>query len=419
MILTLGLLLTVQLLLAQEPESYLKGQFRAQEARRFQKLAEQSSTLSPGQEGFDVKYYKLDLKINAIAQGLDGSVTMLAKSLVNNLNAITLDFADPMKVDSVYSGGMRVQNVTQQASLVSIGLDRGYSIGDLFIVIVYYHGSPVSEGFGTFSFSSNNGSPWIWSLSEPYGAKDWWPCKDHPGDKADSLDVWVTCDSSLKVGSEGKLVAVVNNGDGTKTHKWQHRYPIATYLVSIAIADYYEVSGWFKYTPKDSMLVLNYALDKSGASNSLGYTVAMLGIYSDLFGLYPFINEKYGHAQFGWGGGMEHQTMTSLGGFSESLIAHEMAHQWFGDMITTRTWPHVWLNEGFATYCVALYFERKSDPDRVLVGDQQGDGQRPECCRFHFHPRSRYVGHLGEAFRRQPCVFQRCLCASHASACPR
>ena len=109
------------------------------------------------------------------------------------------------------------------------------------------------------------------------------------------------------------------------------------------------------------MLVLNYAIPSSisSAISSLPQIINNLRIYSDLFGRYPFYNEKYGHSQFGWGGGMEHQTMTSLVNFGESLVAHEMAHQWFGDMITCQTWPNIWLNEGFATYCVALYFEKK------------------------------------------------------------
>ena len=348
-------------LLAQESKEYLHQCLTSEETRRAERVSQVSSTQSPGQEGFDVTYYKLDLKLLLSSAGVRGSVTMVARSLVNNLASITLDLMSSMTIDSVYAGGIRVPRA-QQPSLVTINLDRSYSIGQLLTVVVYYHGVPGSSGFGSFTFSTTStGSPWVWSLSEPYGSKDWWPCKDHPGDKADSLDVWITSESRFKVGSEGRLISVLDNGDGTKTHKWKHRYPIATYLVSIAVAEYTELSGWFKYSSSDSMQVLNYALPGSAnsASSSMGVTLSMLQIFSDLFGLYPFIKEKYGHSQFGWGGGMEHQTMTSLGSFSESLIAHEMAHQWFGDMITMRTWPHIWLNEGFATYAVALYREKK------------------------------------------------------------
>ena len=362
MILTLGLLLIVQLLPAQESESYLKGQLRAREARRFQRLTEQSSTLTPGEEGFDVTYYKLDLNLTAKPDYLRGSVTMMAKVLNDNLASVTLDFMRTMTVDSVIVGGTSV-SFGQQTSMVIITLNRPYARNEMLNVRVVYHGIPGSSGFGSFAFDDSTLSfPWIWSLSEPYGAKDWWPCKDTPGDKADSVDIWVTCDSSFKVGSQGRLVAVVNNGNGTKTHKWQHRYPIATYLVSIAVTQYSEISGWFKYGSPDSMLVLNYAIPSSisEATTALPQIINNLRIYSDLFGQYPFYKEKYGFAQFGWGGGMEHQTMTSVINFGESLIAHETAHQWFGDMITLANWPNIWLNEGFATYCVALYFEKKS-----------------------------------------------------------
>lgn len=358
------------LLHAQESKEYLYQRLEKDESARAERLMRNSAALTPGQEGFDVTYYKLDLKLSVSPQTLAGSVTMVAKSLVDNLAYVTLDFMSSMKIDSVFVGGVRVAGFVQQFSFVTIPLNRGYASGEYLTVVTYYHGVPGSSGFGSFVYSSVPGSltPWIWSLSEPYGAKDWWPCKDHPGDKADSVDIWITCDSQLKVGSEGKLISSTDNGNGTVTYKWKHRYAIATYLVSIAVSNYAEVTRWFKYSPIDSMQVLDYALSTdvpqgtpniTSAANSMGITLDLLRIYSDLFGLYPFIKEKYGYSQFGWGGGMEHQTMTSLVNFDESLQAHETAHQWFGDMITMRTWPHIWLNEGFATYCVALYRERK------------------------------------------------------------
>ena len=331
------------------------------EARRYEMLRD--ALLKPASElNIDVKYYKLNIAITTSPNYLRGVVTMRAESKVANLASVTLDLMNPLTVDSIKTGNTKLL-FTQQPTTVTITLDRNYASGEMVTMDIYYRGVPGSSGFGSFTFSTHASTTWVYTLSEPYGAKDWWPCKDHPSDKADSVDIWVTVDSTFKVGSEGKLVAVINNGNGTKTYQWAERYPISTYLVSMAITNFSELLLWFKYTPTDSMPVLNYVLPEhiATAQTNLPRTINMLTVYSSRYGLYPFINEKYGHSEFGWGGGMEHQTMTSIGNgsnpFGESIVAHELAHQWYGDMITCANWPNIWLNEGFATYSVAVYYE--------------------------------------------------------------
>ncbi len=304
----------------------------------------------------DVTSYVLDLTVHTNPPLLTGHVTVRALSLRDSLRAITLDLSGTMHVDSIRAGTSLLPFV-QYPLGVSITLDRPYALHEQLAVQVSYQGIPDPAGFGSFQFSAQNGVPWVWSLSEPYGARDWWPCKDNTIDKADSVDILITCPAGLKAGSNGRLLAVIDNGDGTQTYHWAERYPIAAYLVSLAVTNFVEFTDWFHYSPTDSMPVLNYVLPQSlaAARPALAGTVDMLAAFSDRFGLYPFIKEKYGHAQFGWGGAMEHQTMTSTSNFAEYTISHELAHQWFGDMITCANWSNLWLNEGFATFCETLY----------------------------------------------------------------
>jgi aminopeptidase N len=336
--------------------------YPTEEHHRFHQRVLTSSLNSAASNNIDVSYYHLDLRITTQPNRVSGNVRTVATVLDDNVTSITLDLRNNMIVDSVTVGNV-ASSFIQHPLVLEITLPHPYGTGEIIDVVVHYGGQPTTTGFGSFAFSlwSYDGTPWIWSLSEPYGARDWWSCKDHPSDKADSVDVWITVPANLKAGSQGILIEVVDNGDGTKTHKWKHRYPIATYLVSIAVGNYTAWSDWYKYTPTDSMEVLNYFLAPSPAQvELLRSTIIMLEIFSDLFGPYPFITEKYGHAQFGWGGGMEHQTMTSVSGnLSENLIAHELAHQWFGDLITMNRWSDIWLNEGFAQYSTALYRERR------------------------------------------------------------
>ena len=337
-----------------EPEQQLMNKFE------FEKSAyEQRQTESAASSWFDVTYYGLNLNLSTNPGYLKGDVSIVGICRQDNSPSLTLDLMNTMHIDSVLVNGQEC-SFMQFSSSFDITLDHSYQSGEILSADVFYEGTPVPTGFGSFEFSSHSGVPWVYSLSEPYGARDWWPCKNSQSDKADSADITVTCDSTFKVASEGVLASVVNHNNGTATYRWKERYPIASYLISIAVTNYTQFSNWFPYSTTDSMEVLNDVLpeDYSTAIAVLPRVVDMLSIYSNLFGLYPFIKEKYGHAEFA-SGGMEHQTMTSIGTFDEQVVAHELAHQWFGDKITCRTWSDLWLHEGFAVYCTALYLEKE------------------------------------------------------------
>jgi aminopeptidase N len=335
-----------------------------------------TATASAGDHRIDITYYRLTLRVDYQSSLIKGGVQIAATALADSLASVALDLSASMTIDSVLQQGVRLP-VTRFPSSFDVQLARTYNKGERVVIEVFYHGTPSATGFGSFVFATLTEGPWIWSLSQPYGARDWWPCKDHPSDKADSVDVLVTCANGLKVGSNGRLLSVQNNGDETSTHTWAERYPIATYLVSVAIGPFASFSNWYTYAPGDSMEVLNYVLPQhlAEAQLNLPRTVDMLNVFSRLYGPYPFLTEKYGHSEFGSGGAMEHQTMTSTTTFNEDVIAHELAHQWFGDLITCQTWQDLWLNEGFATYSESLYREAQygADQYRALIRYRLGD----------------------------------------------
>lgn len=323
-----------------------------------EKYSVNKSALIYSDSTIDVIYYNLFFNIRTNPNYLFAQAEILCTVLEYSSGSFYLELSNNLTVDSIKSGNSFLQ-FTHLNDKLTLTLNKIYNRGEQVSVIIYYKGLPVPTGYGSFIFGTNNNTPVIWTLSEPFGAGDWFPCKNSPDDKADSLRMKIKCRNDFIAVSNGILLGITNNPDSTKTYEWKCSYPIANYLISIAVTNYAEYKNYFKYSPSDSMPVVHYIYPQNlnGLKSQLDRTVDMLEFFSSKYGLYPFVNEKYGHVQFGKYGGMEHQTIASMGLFNDDIMVHELAHQWFGDKITCRNWQNIWLNEGFATYSEALYTE--------------------------------------------------------------
>ncbi len=306
---------------------------------------------------YDLKYHHLVWEIDPDTNYIKGEITSYFTPVVSNFNEIYFDLTIALTVDSVKYHNSSLTYTQLPNNSLKIDLPSIIAQNSLDSITVFYQGVPQNSGFGSFVKSSHAGQSIIWTLSEPFGALEWWPCKQSLDDKIDSIDVIVTTPKINKVASQGLLVNETDNGMH-KTYYWKHRYPITTYLISLAVTNYAEFTVNTNLT-LGTLPILNYVYPEDSLTSypKVNLIKPIFELYDSLFTPYPFMNEKYGHAQFGWGGGMEHQTMSSMGTFSEHLMSHELAHQWFGDKITCGSWSDIWLNEGFATYCTGLFYK--------------------------------------------------------------
>ena len=321
----------------------------------------QNSTLNQNQEKIDIKFYELNLDINFNSSRIRGSVTV--NGVIGNIypDFIELDFYDNMTVDSILQNNIPILYLHENDMLKIPISDITIDDENLFSLTIFYQGTPDHCGAGGFKFDEHQNIGHVWTLSEAYCARSWWPCKDDPSDKADSVNIIISVplEPAYIVASNGLLSSTTINSN-KKTYFWKERYPITTYLVSLAIYPYTKwVDQYVSPISSDTMLIEHYVFPDRYEASYPNYSLTkdMLSFFSELFGEYPFISEKYGHADFTWGGGMEHQTLSSMGSFSQNLMVHELGHSWWGNLITCKTFNDIWLNEGFARYCQALWAE--------------------------------------------------------------
>ena len=321
----------------------------------------QNSTLNQNQEKIDIKFYELNLDIDFNSSRLRGSVTV--NGVIGNIypDFIELDLYDNMTVDSILQNNIPILYLHENDMLKIPISDITLNDENLFFLTIFYQGTPDHCGAGGFKFDEHQNIGHVWTLSEAYCARSWWPCKDDPSDKADSVNIIVSVptEPAYIVASNGLLSSTTINNN-KKTYFWKERYPITTYLVSLAIYPYTKwVDQYVSPISSDTMLIEHYVFPDRYEASYPNYSLTkdMLSFFSELFGEYPFISEKYGHADFTWGGGMEHQTLSSMGSFSQNLMVHELGHSWWGNLITCKTFNDIWLNEGFARYCQALWAE--------------------------------------------------------------
>ncbi len=307
----------------------------------------------------DITYYRCEWEVNPVVRFLSGKITVVFKAL-EATTAISLDLMNGFTIDSVKQRN-QILPVSYQSNILQISLPAEARAGQVDSVSIWYRGAPPNTGFGSFVQTQHAGTPVIWTLSEPYGSRDWWPCKNGLSDKADSIDIIISHPVAYRAASNGILFSETLNAAGTKRISWwKHRYPIASYLVCFAVTNYTVFSRTVQLGAT-SMPVITYCYPENEASFQANTAMVLdaLQQFHTLFGPYPFLKEKYGHVQFSWGGGMEHQTASFIVSPGESLMVHELAHQWFGDQVTCGSWEDIWLNEGFATQLTNIYFEKK------------------------------------------------------------
>ncbi len=319
-----------------------------------------------GDANIDVKFYELDVEIAIDSAYIIGHVLCRFTPTVEGLEELHLDLNGALTVTSISEPST---SFSQENDQITIQLDQTYNPGDIIDINISYHGKPkLAGGYKGLRYETHGSNePVIATLSTPFVAHYWYPCKDGPEDKADSAYINITIEDRevngihLMAVSNGQLELESTSGN-KKTFYWRHRYPIVTYYIMVAISNYVHFEDEFEFEEGETMPLDYYAFNEDLEEQQLGVVdmPEAIGLFNNKFGQYPFSNEKYGMTQLGYYGAIENQTNTITNSMEPAWFmtsVHELAHMWFGDMITCETWNHAWINEGFATYSEALWAE--------------------------------------------------------------
>ncbi len=316
---------------------------------------------------FTTSYARCRWSIDPSLFYISGSVTYYI-NLTKDAKQIVFDLDNVLLVDSVVMHNTNIDFTQKDDKTLTLNFPQTKKSGQQDSLAIYYHGTPANTGNGSFTKRIHNSDiPVLWTLSEPYGARDWWPCRNGLDDKIDSIDIYITHPSVYSASANGLLLDSLVDNNTTTSH-FKHRYPIATYLVGIAVTNY--ITFTKQLSLQKGVLPVTTTVYPEYETYFQTYVTPVydaLLLYDQYFGAYPFMNERYGQTEFDWTGGMEHQSNSFITNAEEYLMAHELAHQWFGDKITLGSWQDTWLNEGFATYLADLFYTEHYHPENLAA----------------------------------------------------
>lgn len=351
-------------------------------------IMDSGGPLIPEQAAYDVSYYDLDLLISPSDSSIQGGVTVHAEA-VSPLRTFVLDLDSVFTVERVmliewdedgYGGDHGFPDFEFRDGLLQVELPQTRQPGEHFAVEVQYHGrpriAPNPPWQGGFTWArTENDEPWIGVSCQLHGANIWWPVKDHPSDRPDSLSASFTVPDHLTAVSNGRLRNTREHENGLKTYDWFVSTPISNYNVTVNVGPYEQIDRAFESITGTTFPVRFWALpeNRDRAELLLEQVKDQIDYLEQVIGPYPFSKDKYGVVEAPFLG-MEHQTLiaygagyqddvlfpTSASGFDD-LHQHELAHEWWGNLVTAYDWKDFWLHEGFGTYMQPLYAEYLHD----------------------------------------------------------